>query len=237
MVHQLLAQGRDLRAIARELKLARNTVRRFARASDPEELLVHNGTGQRPKMIEDYAGYLRRRWEEGCTNAEQLYQEITAMGFRGTRRYVREYVQPWRSNTIALPLPSPPTVRQATGWFLRHPDSLDADEHQHLQASTAACPALAALGEHIRAFAQMMVHLTGDGLEQWMKRVQADDLPELRSFVTGLRRDFDAAKAGLTLPHSSGKVEGHVNRIKMLKRQMYGRANPDLLRKRILLAD
>ncbi|MET8161710.1 hypothetical protein ABZT47_35580 [Sphaerisporangium sp. NPDC005289] len=71
---------------------------------------------------------------------------------------MREYVQPWRSKTtIALPPPSPPTVRQATGWFLRHPDSLDADEHQHLQALTAAFPALAALGEHVRAFARRLV--------------------------------------------------------------------------------
>ncbi|MEN3541243.1 ISL3 family transposase [Microbispora sp. ZYX-F-249] len=237
LIHQLLAQGRDLRAIARELKLARNTVRRFARANDPEELLVHNGTGKRPKMIEEYAGYLRQRWEEGCTNAEQLYQEITAMGYRGKATMVRQLVQPWRSQTTIALLPPPPTVRQATGWFLRHPDTLEADERQHLQTLTAANPALAALREHVRAFAQMMTRLTGDGLEQWMKRVQADDLPELHSFVTGLRRDFDAAKAGLTLPHSSGKVEGHVNRVKMLKRQMWGRANPDLLRKRVLLTD
>ncbi|MEU8273571.1 ISL3 family transposase, partial [Microbispora bryophytorum] len=234
LIHQLLAQGRDLRAIARELNLARNTVRRFARASSPEELLVHTGTGQRPKMIEEYAGYLRQRWEEGCTNAEHLFQEVKAMGYRGKATMVRQLVRPWRSQTtIALPPPSPPTVRQATGWFLRHPETLESDEHQHLQALTAACPALAALREHVRTFAQMMMRLTGEGLEQWMKRVQADDLPELHSFVTGLRRDFDAAKAGLTLPHSSGKVEGHVNRVKMLKRQMYGRANPDLLRKRV----
>ncbi|WP_433501477.1 ISL3 family transposase [Sphaerimonospora sp. CA-214678] len=237
LVHQLLTQGRDLRAIARELNLARNTVRRFARASDPEELLVHNGTGKRPKMIEEYAGYLRQRWEQGCTNAAQLYQEVTAMGYGGTGRSVREYVRPWRSQIAIVLPPPPPTVRQATGWFLRHPDTLEADDHQHLQTLTAACPALAAVREHVRSFAQMMTRLTGDGLEQWMKRIQADDLPELHSFVTGLRRDFDAAKAGLILPHSSGKVEGHVNRIKMLKRQMYGRANPDLLRKRILLAD
>ena len=70
-----------------------------------------------------------------------------------------------------------------------------------------------------------------------MAAVEANNLPDLRSFVTGLRRDHDAVTAGLTMPHSSGKVEGHVNRIKMIKRQMYGRANPDLLRKRILLAD
>jgi hypothetical protein len=238
LVHQLLAQGRDLRAVARELNLARTTVRRFARASSPEELLVHNGTGKRPTMIEEFSTYLRHRWEHGCTNAEQLYQEIKARGYRGTGRSVREYVRPWRSQTtIALPPPSPPTVRQATGWFLRHPDTLEADERHHLQALTAGCPALAALHEHVRAFAHMMPQLTGDGLERWMTAVQASDLPELHSFVTGLRRDFDAAKAGLTLPYSSGKVEGHVNRVKMLKRQMYGRANPDPLRKRMLLAD
>ncbi|GAB3890068.1 hypothetical protein [Microbispora bryophytorum] len=86
----------------------------------------------------------------------------------------------------------------------------------------ADCPALAALREHVRAFAQMMMRRTGEGLEQWMKRVQADDLPELHSFVTGLRRDFDAADVGPTLPHNFGKVEGHVNRVKMLKPQMYG---------------
>ncbi len=131
------------------------------------------------------------------------------MGYRGTGRSAREYVRPWRSQTtIALPPPAPPTVRQATGWFLRHPDTLDDEEHQHLQTLTAACPALAALREHVRAFAQMMMRLTGEGLEQWMNRVQADDLPELHSFVTGLRRDFDAAKAGLTLPHSSERSKG-----------------------------
>jgi transposase len=70
-----------------------------------------------------------------------------------------------------------------------------------------------------------------------MAAVDADALPALRSFVIGLRRDQDAVTAGLTLPWNSGPVEGHVNRIKMLKRQMYGRANLDLLRKRILLAD
>jgi transposase len=96
---------------------------------------------------------------------------------------------------------------------------------------------LAALRLHVRQFAEMMTHRHGQNLKTWMNAVLGDDLPELHSFVTGLRRDQDAVTAGLTLPYSSGPVEGHVNRTKMLKRQMYGRANLDLLRKRMLLTD
>jgi len=82
-----------------------------------------------------------------------------------------------------------------------------------------------------------MTKRRGRHLEKWIAAADASGLAELRSFITGLRRDQDAVVAGLTLPYSSGVVEGHVNRIKMLKRQMYGRASPDLLRRRILLAD
>ncbi|MGW4125651.1 transposase [Nocardia sp. NPDC004711] len=96
-------------------------------------------------------------------------------------------------------------------------------------------PELTALAGHIRAFATMMRQLRGRELEQWMNAVDADDLPALHSFVRGLRRDFDAVTAGLTLPWSSGPVEGHVNRIKMIKRQTFGREI--FLRKRILLSD
>ncbi len=83
----------------------------------------------------------------------------------------------------------------------------------------------------------MMTELEGRELEQWMSCADADDQPALHSFVRGLRRDQDAVTAGLTMRWNSGAVEGHVNRIKMLKRQMFGRAKPDLLRKRILLSD
>ncbi|MFC6370857.1 transposase [Nonomuraea thailandensis] len=120
---------------------------------------------------------------------------------------------------------------------MRNPAHLDLDEHRQLQELTTACPQLAALRLHVRQFAEMMMHRRGQNLEAWMTAVMSDDLPELHSFVTGLRRDHDAVTAGLTLPYSSGPVEGHVNRTKMLKRQMYGRANLDLLRKRMLLTN
>ncbi|MCW3820657.1 transposase [Micromonospora sp. DR5-3] len=88
----------------------------------------------------------------------------------------------------------------------------------------------------VKAFAEILTNRHGHRLNAWITAVTADDQPDLHSFIAGLRRDHDAVVNGLTLPHSSGVVEGHVNRIKMIKRQMYGRANLDLLRKRVLLA-
>ncbi|MFI7114552.1 ISL3 family transposase [Nonomuraea sp. NPDC050227] len=103
-VHALIEQGQGLREIARLLFLGRNTVRRFARAASPEDLLVHDGTGRRPKSLEAYDAYLRRRWAEGCTNAELLCQELQALGFRGSGTSVRQYVRPWRDGTPPAPI-------------------------------------------------------------------------------------------------------------------------------------
>ncbi|MFF0776719.1 transposase [Nonomuraea wenchangensis] len=162
---------------------------------------------------------------------------MQALGYRGSRTTIRQYVHPWRTATPPRRPQRTPTVRQATGCFLRNPANLDPDEHHRLQVLTTACPQLAALRERVRQIAEMMRHHRAQNLETWMNAVLNDDLPDLHSFVTGLRRDQDAVTAGLTLPYNSGPVEGHVNRTKMLKRQMYGRARPDLLRKRILLTE
>jgi transposase len=127
-------------------------------------------------------------------------------------------------------------VRRITSWLLRHPDRLDSGDQVRLKEVRAACPQLDALAGHITTFADMLTGRHGDRLDAWITAVEADDLPHLHSFTVGLKRDRAAVTNGLTLPYSSGAVEGHVNRIKMLKRQMYGRANLDLLRKRVLLA-
>jgi transposase len=237
-IHRLLADGHSVRAIAAELGLARNTVRRFARATDPGQLLVHDGTGRRPSILEEHIPYLHQRWNDGCTDATRLWREIRARGYRGGYSRVRDYLTPFRDAAAApTPAPQPPKAKKVTSWLMTDPARLAADDRAQLTAILAACPELAALHEHIAAFAGLMTKRRGRHLEQWITAADASGLPELRSFITGLRRDQDAVVAGLTLPYSSGVVEGHVNRIKMLKRQMYGRASPDLLRRRILLAD
>ncbi|WP_231957059.1 MULTISPECIES: transposase [unclassified Actinoplanes] len=120
--------------------------------------------------------------------------------------------------------------------MLTHPDRLAEDDREQLARARGACPHLDALATHVSAFAEILTARDGQRLNDWIAAVVADDQPDLRSFTAGLRRDHDAVVNGLTMTYSSGVVEGHVNRIKMIKRQMYGRANLDLLRKRILLA-
>ena len=124
---------------------------------------------------------------------------------------------------------------QITSWILRRPEDLDTDEALQLKQVLASCPHLDATATHVDTFAEILTGRHGDRLDSWMAAVDTDDLPHLHRFVTGLRRDYQAVRNGLTLSHSSGTGEGNVNRIKMIKRQMYGRAKFNLLRKRILL--
>jgi transposase len=98
-----------------------------------------------------------------------------------------------------------------------------------------ACPHLDALRGHVEEFAKMITGLHGDRLDAWIAAVRTDDLPHLHTFANGLERDHAAVLSGLTLPYSSGAVEGKVCKIKFLKRLMFGRASYDLLRKMALL--
>ncbi len=235
-VHALRAQGKSITAIVAELQLARGTVRRFVRASNVEELIAAPRAG-RPSVLDDYKPYLHERWNAGATNASALYREIIEQGYRGRQVTVAAYLAPFRTLASAPPVAAiVPKVRHVVSWMLRHPDDLDDEQQLYLKQARASCPELDATAAHVSAFAAMLTGRHGEQLESWMAAVEADNLPHLQRFVTGLRRDHAAVLNGLTLAHSSGAVEGNVNRIKMIKRQMYGRATFDLLRKRILLS-
>ncbi|MYW15064.1 hypothetical protein GT039_05530 [Streptomyces sp. SID2955] len=130
----------------------------------------------------------------------------------------------------------PPTPRAVAGWILRHPDALTESEQIQLKSVRTHCPELDALTSHVRYFASMLTERQGERLPDWLTAVRQDDLPSLHTLAAGIDRDRDAVIAGLTLPWNSGVVEGHVNRIKMLKRQMFGRAGFEVLRKRALMA-
>jgi transposase len=150
---------------------------------------------------------------------------------------VIDYLAPFRTVGAAPPAkPAVPKVRHVTSWMLHHPDDLDDDQQLQLKQVRATCPISMPPRTTSPSSPRSSPNQGGERLDEWMAAVEADNLLHLHRFVRGPRRDYDAILNGLTLPHNSGAVEGNVNRIKMIKRQMYGRANFDLLRKRILHA-
>ncbi|MDX3458774.1 ISL3 family transposase [Streptomyces sp. ME02-8801-2C] len=223
VIHALLAQGHGIRELARELHIGGNTVRRTARAETPEQLLT--GRRQpRPSQLDPYKAHLDKRWSEGCTNAIDLHAELQGLGYRGHYQTISDYLRPRRRQRIRVVGPAPPGVRQITGWMMRHPGRLRDEDRQQLAEVLARSPELEAASRLVRGFAEILTTRSGQHLKDWIAAVRAEDLPGLHSFATGLEKDWDAVIQGLTSHWNSGPVEGRVNHIKMVKRQMFGRA-------------
>jgi transposase len=233
-VQALAARGLGLRAIARELGVDRKTARRFAHAATGDEAVAR--AISRPTVLDRYQPHLHRRWAEGCRDAAMLHAEITALGYRGSLRTVYRYLQPLRAGTAPAALtPSSLKIGEVTSWLLRRAEDLNPRQQQLLADLRGHCAQLDRLADHVTSFAKMMTKRTGEQeLASWLQRVEADDQPELHTFAAGIRQDLAAVTAGLTLRYSSGPTEGNVNRVKAIKRQMYGRASLDLLRKRVI---
>ena len=232
-VQELIASGTGYRPAARHLGLALGTVKRYARAASVEELLE---SAARPSNLDAFQPYLHQRISQGQASPVRLFEEIHVQGYTGSKANVRDYIRRytgWARASSASPLP--PSVHDTVTWITRHPDGLDEETRPQLRAILGRCPELDALHDCIRGFAVMLTRRRGERLPGWLAQARAIGLPGLNSFVTGIEHDLAAVTAGLTQPWNSGPMEGHVNRIKMLKRQMYGRANLDLLRKRVLM--
>jgi transposase len=234
-VHGLLAQGLSKAAIGRKLGLHPATVRKFAQARSVDDLIAK--TQQRAHLVDAYTGHLHRRWHDGERNATLLFREIKELGYPGGELAVQRYLRRFRHGRghAPHPGPKPPSVRQVTSWIMTHPDHLKDEQTTQLRQIRDRDAELNRLTGHVRTFAAMMTGRHGDRLEQWITNVEQDTLPPLAAFAHNLRRDFDAIHNGLSLPYSSAAVEGTINRLKMLKRQMFGRASLDLLRKRVIL--
>lgn len=240
-VMALHAQGTGLRGIARQLRLDRRTVRRYVRAGAfPERDRI-------PSILDPFEPYLRQRWDEGCHKASQLLVEIRAQGYRGGLTIVIQKLQPWRQRTPhprvrrraaqpALASPAIPTVRQVTQ-ALRRPQKRRSSEQARLvEQVCAAEPVLQQAHQLVQDFHTLVTQRQATELDAWLERAAASGVSEFDQFVVGLRRDYDAVLAALELPWSQGQVEGQINRVKAIRRQMYGRGKLDLLRQRVLLA-
>jgi transposase len=245
-VWALHRQGWSQRAIAAHMGCARLTVQRFLRAPTfPERQPLRR---RRSTLLPRFTAYLRERWNAGCRNGAQLFREIKAQGFRGQYSIVSASVGRMRAaqrrvspgdasaapSATIVEAAKPLTPRGATWLVMRREETLDAQEKQQLAQLQAQEGEVAEAITLTQDFATLVRQRQPAQLDAWLERAATSTVQAFARLASSLRDDYAAVKAGVTLPWSTGPVEGQINRLKMLKRQMFGRANIDLLRLRVL---
>jgi len=248
-VWALHRQGWSTTAIAGQVGCSCRTIERYLQMPTWPERQHRRHYGR--SIVNPYKGYLLERWNAGCHTAIQLFQEIQVRGYTGSYRRVTAYVSrirqaqgipPRRQGrrqtlpVVAEPVCQPLTPRRATWLVLRREAQRPEAEAQQLARLHAQSAEVAEAIDLAQEFAQLVRQRQPAQLDTWLQRATTSALETMQRFAAGIRDDYAAVKAGVTLPWSNGPVEGHINRLKMLKRQMFGRALLDLLSHRFLRA-
>lgn len=238
-IQELHQSGMSLRQIAEELDLARGTVRKYVR--QPTAMPQPKPRPLRTSLLDPYEEYLLERWSQGCHNGMQLFREIQEKGFQGKISIVKAYMTHLRTSTKEGQAPRARSKRaealspRELRWLLMHQrEKLDQKDQARLDQLLTVSADVQTIYTLAQSFLEMMRQRKGKQLRAWIEEANRSGIAEMKSFVGGIERDYDAVQAGLTLPWSQGPVEGAVNKIKTQKRLMYGRASFKLLRQKLL---
>ena len=242
-VMTLHARGWTMDRIARDVGISERTVNRWLAAGHFPE---RKRRAEARSLLATHRPYLDRRWAEGCHTVARLCRELREQGYTGSCTLVYGYAAFPRTGIPPPEMTAPPATATPTapslvpreiGWLLlRGTDTLAEPERQYLEAVRQADPALAAVVDLSRDFVTMVRRRQADRLDEWLRAARASGVTEYQSLAAGLERDRAAVAAALSERWSNGQTEGQVLRLKLIKRQGYGRAKVDLLRKRVLRA-
>jgi transposase len=248
-VWALHRQGWTAPAIAQHVGMSLRTVQRDLHSATfvgRKRRRDHGESGLNP-----YKPYLLERWNAGCSTAMRLFRELRQRGYAGGYGVVAAYARRLRQAqglppghrrprqplpAVAEPPCQPLTPRRATWLVLRRETKRTDTETQQLTALRAQQAEVAEAIDLAQDFATLVRQRQPTQLDPWLKRATTSAVDAVRRFATGLAEDYAAVKAGVTLPWSTSPVEGHINRLKMVKRQMFGRARLDLLSRRFVRA-
>jgi transposase len=240
-VHELRRQGAPIRTIARELSMSRNSVRRYLRCQQCPNWSP--GRRRRRSRLDAHRDWIDAHIAEGRINATELQHELVSRGIRCSYAAVRRYLNKRlgkagkrrRRVNASKPKPAPPpSAKQLSFDWIRRPKKRSAEAQARLIAIRSASPELSDALGILDEFTGLIRKQSTETLKDWLSRAEVHPCPEVRSFAEGIRRDESAVNAAITTRWSNGSVEGHVNRLKTIKRQMYGRAGFSLLRLRVL---
>ncbi len=241
--------GWTVPAIAAQVGHSRHTIERYLRM--PTWPVPQHRSSYGRSVLNPYKVFLLERWNAGCRTAMQLFRELQPRGYTGSYRRVAAYASRLRQaqglaprrqgRRQRLPVVAEPatpllTPRRATWFVLGRTAKRTEAEAQQLAQLHAQDPAVAEAIDLAQDFVQLVRQRQPAHLDPWLQRAATSPLEALRRFAQGLYEDYDAVNAGVPVPWSNGPVEGHINRLKMLKRQMFGRVHLDLLGRRFVLA-
>lgn len=237
-VVELHGKGVSERGIMRETGMSRGTVRRYLSCKAFPEI---NSPENRRSQLDTYELLIRERLEANASTVKELLQELRGLGYSGSEsslaRYIRRRLK-WNKRMAKNregEKPKCPSPRRVSIMMVQGPDKRAEQDGAFLVRLTSSCDELAAACCIAHDFADMIRQREPARYDAWRLQVKAANVPELMTFARVLDRDRDAVIAGLTLPWSNGPTEGHVNRLKSIKRQMYGRAGFEMLRRRVLV--
>jgi len=229
-VRALAEAGVALKEIRRRTGLSRGTIRRIVRGERDDIFRP------RQSSLAPYEGKLEALWAEGCRNGAELHRRLRTVGFKGSLRVVAEWTTRRRQDVAAAARQVPrkaPSARTVAKMVTTHRNGDSAQQIMLLAIIAKATPEIITARDQLDAFHAMVRERKTVALETWLADAEGGPLA---SFVAGLRTDLAAVQAALREPWSSGQVEGTINKLKLLKRQMYGRANVDLLEARLMSA-
>lgn len=240
-------------AICRATGMSRGAVRRYVHADAFPERRRHP---PQASMLDPFTPHLAKRWEEGCHVAMQLWREIKEQGYPGSpgrvlqwaRQRRREpapstpgrYVDSMRRKTSKnskrlSQKPSRPLSSRRLAWMMvGDPEALSSNERHALKQAMEVCADVAVIYPLVQKFSDMVRSQKAKEFEGWLERSLSCGVKGFETFAIGLRREQPAVEAALSLPYSNGQTEGQINRLKLIKRQMYGKASFELLRRRFL---
>ena len=245
-IRRLYLAGADLRDICRQLGISARTVYRYKDLTEPPPRPAYK---RKASVLDPYVPYLLRRWNEGCHNGKRLYREIREQGYQNSEEICARFTaQLRRAEARGKPISSvpraragsvaglSPTAKNVAALFMRHEQKLGEEQEEYLKRLCEADEALADTRGLTQEFVEMVRRLEGEDLDGWLKDAEESRSTAMGCFAVGLRKDLDAVRAGLTEEWSNRCVEGFIHKLKLLKRQGYGRAGFELLRARMLAA-
>ena len=237
-------------AIAQEVGVSIRTVQRFLAAPDfllkPPQQVASNRS-----ILAPYKQQILDWWNDDIREPKVLLALLRPLGYKGSIRTVQRYVARLRvaqglppiRGHVNHPLPKvidpqmPPfTARRAAYLAVLKPENRELDDSALLEKLRHQHPDIEQLFELADEFLQLLSERKASAFDAWVLKALTCKLKPLQKFVEGLLDDYDAVKASMTSEFSNGPVEGLNNKLKMLKRQMYGRASLELLEKRFVMA-